>query len=788
MSFRIKNRQYYLVVLLLVVLTNYIPAQITWPDGRYFPHFPEPDTIYVDWINCPIGSASGAWDAGWRIDQSTEIMHCLTLAGMQGIINRQKPAVFLNWQDTTGHFDAEINGAWAGLLDNYVNVVNLSLSNIKMIDFLWQKYSGLFTGAVIYDPAVPETINLATMIAGLEDRMILGPGQISLPGIPAFRDITDLRILVQQQGWDDSFESQLAIEQWVYDNLWPDLEHRIISMESAGPPTSGDKETPDFFFPPGIASRDYMVALRLPVLYLNPKYSDHYDLFAEFLADAPSPIAVSGAVAFNENGVVWESSEFGNIVSATTWPGEAISGGNLTVISGVHPSIKKIGSQIDQKNILKTLGEQPVVTLFASDGDALFFQLNRGFRDFFAWEDVQGQKFAWETNPILSELAPLAWNYYQDSKDEVTFTAGISGFGYCDPHKMDTDQFSAYLDKGAPYMEETGLRVIRFNGLSGPWNATFDSLYYNKLKDYGYLGTIVGFQPNSPNGLALEYNNTPAPVIRPAYYLLPSNRDAILNDLLSKNPNESLIECVKDSNIPEIASVDDDSASGDTAILISTDFINSQSYSLAFSSEPQSLFPGNYDIRYRLKVTDNSSSGVIARLFAGYFDPQKNTFVFLANRSIHANDFQSDGRYEEFSYSLDLAELTPDVELRIDYGDGSTDLYADNIRITNNSEAALPVFAPLYLNLGADQSELPGMTRLVEEFTEVFESQGGIVLTPDEFMAALNPEYMIDLGSQLLGDNDPDVIQAQQQLDNGQYLASLFTVRSVLSTVSNTES
>ncbi len=58
------------------------------------------------------------------------------------------------------------------------------------MEFLWQHFSPRFKGAVVYDPDVPDTINLATMLAGLEDRLMLAPEQLDLPVIQSILTCT----------------------------------------------------------------------------------------------------------------------------------------------------------------------------------------------------------------------------------------------------------------------------------------------------------------------------------------------------------------------------------------------------------------------------------------------------------------------------------------------------------------------------------------------------------------------------------------------------------------------
>ena len=61
-----------------------------------------------------------------------------------------------------------------------------------------------------------------------------------------------------------------------------------------------------------------------------------------------------------------------------------------------------------------------------------------------------------------------------------------------------------------------------------------------------------------------------------------------------------------------------------------------------------------------------------------------------------------------------------------------------------------------------------------------FQSGGGLVLTPDEFMAMLNPEFMIDWARPRLGSSDPALVQAEGLLRQGKYLESLLAVRGAL--------
>jgi hypothetical protein len=124
-------------------------------------------------------------------------------------------------------------------------------------------------------------------------------------------------------------------------------------------------------------------------------------------------------------------------------------------------------------------------------------------------------------------------------------------------------------------------------------------------------------------------------------------------------------------------------------------------------------------------------------------------------------------------FSLD--RLTRGVIFRIVYDGGMTDLYIDNMQAVRRGNLSMPYFACVGIdNIGGCASVVPNL------FQKEFENAGGIVLHPDEFFAALNPDYMIDLATPYLGAGDSSLIKAKTQLEKGKYFSSLMTVRSAL--------
>ena len=91
----------------------------------------------------------------------------------------------------------------------------------------------------------------------------------------------------------------------------------------------------------------------------------------------------------------------------------------------------------------------------------------------------------------------------------------------------------------------------------------------------------------------------------------------------------------------------------------------------------------------------------------------------------------------------------------------------------------MPLFSMMALIMTAGVQ--PDVTQLIDRM----ELAGIVVLTPDEYVAALNPEYMIEFATPHLGANGPSLVQARALLGSGDFFESLLTVREALRSVVN---
>jgi len=191
------------------------------------------------------------------------------------------------------------------------------------------------------------------------------------------------------------------------------------------------------------------------------------------------------------------------------------------------------------------------------------------------------------------------------------------------------------------------------------------------------------------------------------------------------------------------------------------------------------LAPGSYDVTFRLKVADNRETRPIAQVYVGI---QEADWRFIARRSVAPSEFLQAGAYQDITVSFGLERFAQNIEFRLDYYGGmagswaTTDLYADTIVARRQGGLDLPVFAAAFIALVGPTQPLNDSLLIAQDI----ERAGGLVLTPDEFMAALNPEYMAGLAAQSTDIGAPALAKANRRLREGDYVAALLAARAAL--------
>ena len=179
------------------VLSPILPAGaapaggIAWIPGRLLPRFAEPGHLHAASVAALPGE-----------DQ-------LLLTTLQGLVNRRRPELYFLYDRGEDTPDER----WLAGFD--ADQVTLHADALSLV----AAYRDRAKGAIVYDPAVPDSVNVATTLAGLENAVVATAEQAAQHG---FRVIEDLRARFAGQ-------DKVRIYRWQLEHLWSRCEQRLLA-------------------------------------------------------------------------------------------------------------------------------------------------------------------------------------------------------------------------------------------------------------------------------------------------------------------------------------------------------------------------------------------------------------------------------------------------------------------------------------------------------------------------------------------------------------------------------
>ncbi|SDH40043.1 GxGYxYP domain-containing protein [Chitinophaga filiformis] len=371
-------------------------------------------------------------------------------ASLKGIVNRTQPRMF----SYEGDAFAEGQYTW-------LRSLGLSWSETADKWSLISKYRNEISGLIVYDPAQIHTVNLATVLA--KDRKALIASPILLSKLTAAP--YNLPILLDLRG---QFSSKLQVYQSLYNNYWPNLDHRLLIGLN-----------PDIH---KAALREYAVALGAATIWLDPNVAGESELLNSFLGSMPAGSNYMGWWPEEAPGVE-RASRYGIATVASDWAT------NLTVHSGMSRTVttKPMPAKPALQNKL-------YVAFIISDGDNLQY-VEHLMRKLWDNPDRGSVPIGWTLSPAMLDAMPGALNYYwQTSTNNDNLISGPSGYGYAYPNSWpDQARLNQFASKTDEYNRRAGFRVITI------WNTITGGINQN-------VGQT--FATNAPYTLGLTAQNT----------------------------------------------------------------------------------------------------------------------------------------------------------------------------------------------------------------------------------------------------------------------------------------
>lgn len=399
-------------------------------------------------ISWPVGQALPTFATPLRLDvadmTNVSADEQVLLTTLQGIVNRSRPRIYLLQPQNEGLY------TW---LDYIAVPYQVAADPMSLL----RAYGDEITGAVLYDPDVAGTVNVATTLAGLHDAVATSPAVASSAGLHVIADL---------QG---KFTSDLDAYTWAFNNLWPKTTHRMfIGLD------------------PGISGylRDYAVANRGLVMFLDPGTPDELALLEQVLNDMPAGASYLGwwpSDLTGESDGTQVTSQYGQVVLASDYSA------NLTVFGGVRAPISSAQRHAD----VPPLENKIYVTFSVTDGDNLQYDQHRMRQ---LWEDpARGQvPINWTVQPLGADAAPSFLSYYQrTASSNDYFMAGPSGAGYVYPGDWPADKLSVFTRLTRKYLQRTGMdSAVILNRISGqdvPMDAVTAQRYVADVRPIGLL-------------------------------------------------------------------------------------------------------------------------------------------------------------------------------------------------------------------------------------------------------------------------------------------------------------
>jgi hypothetical protein len=411
--------------------------RVFWYGGAY---------IKVDWVMC----------SPKRMSEDS-----ILFTTLKGLVNKTQPRIYSYDTNTVNG-----EGKYTWLED-----LNLNYSQVTDKNSMITKYRNEISGIVVYDDNYPDTINLATTIAGLSNGIVAAPSQVAMLTSAPY----NLSILSDLRG---QFNNKVQIYQYLYNNYWSSCTHRIL----VGLNPEAHK---------GVI-RDYALAIGAAVVWLDPNVPSENTLLRSFLSTMPENSAYMGWWTEEGAGVML-ASEYSVSTVASDWST------NLSVFAGMSRavSVKPVPAKPALQNKI-------YLTFIMSDGDNVQYMEHK-MKEHWDNPDRGSVPIGWTVSPAALDVAPSLLDYYYDTAtSNDCLISGPSGVGYTYPNYWPNQ---AGLDKFVrmteDYNNRAGLRVITiWNTITGGINTNVGESFANNAPSLLGLTAM-----NGPGGQIDIYNN-----------------------------------------------------------------------------------------------------------------------------------------------------------------------------------------------------------------------------------------------------------------------------------------
>ncbi|HEX6478839.1 MAG TPA: GxGYxYP domain-containing protein [Ktedonobacteraceae bacterium] len=406
-----------------------------------------------------------------------------TVTMLAGLINRPRSKIYLVSRDDDLFW---LNEALASI----PHTLSPARGN-DILDTLLKTYRDSIQGLIIYNPNFIDSINIAMMMAGQHDGMVVSPDQAEQLQQSSYK----LPVLADLRNYH--WKSRVQAYNWALSNLRRDASSQVVA--GFNPTIVG-------------ALQSYLVATRAFVYWLHPLnflpdftqglLSERSLMKRIFRSFEPGAVHLGwfisepfGVRLTSDAGLPVFASDFSNNLEVWTSIQNNKHGETSTPDSRQIPV-----SQTNQANTPlneRQNGPGAYVSFTMSEGDNIQYIQHRMVQ---LWNDpARGSiPLGWTISPVLGQaIPPMAAYYRRTATTNDEFLAGPSGAGYMYPSRWPKEHLPAYLQLTGRLMQNMNLSILQvldagFLGDLAFLNKDLQQHYVDTLKPFGLKGILSG--------------------------------------------------------------------------------------------------------------------------------------------------------------------------------------------------------------------------------------------------------------------------------------------------------
>lgn len=462
------------------------------------------------------------WDGDWRV--AGGLPEKVLLLSLQGLANRSAPQLYVvhprdfQWEITEPLFEF------------YQRKHGVQFTELKTAEEALARFAGAAKGYVVWDPAVPASMNVALTIAGLEDALVVTAAQLPLVAKHGLKPIDDLR-----GRYDGRTDAQIYTD--AVRRYWARCTRDSIMLMGGHAGAVRQPAVADW----GVRQRMFFHDLSA-----NLRHPEELALAKQLLAELKPGAIVFGWHSYGKD----TEEQWTTLLSGYGLKMEGLH--NLPNLSfncqfGFTPGFKFTNSHRVPVGAKLTAEAKVYLSFVQSDsiGIGVWTKPGRG-----------KLPFAWQVTMNWTQFSPAALEYFHESATPNDyFIGGLSGPGYMYPNHIPADRFPLLMKEARELMAVLDEHVMEImdnsaaDGNVGNADLTKETVdrYYEAFPDV--IGFINGYGPARTRDL-----RDSRPLISYDYYIDPrrprTEVAADLNELIALNFSRPyfLLVHVRESN------------------------------------------------------------------------------------------------------------------------------------------------------------------------------------------------------------------------------------------------